>query len=131
MLILLMVSTRSAPTTLTTPARLVRSASSMPNIRKASRMEMNVKISRSLRRFRLAQTSGIQRNMGVSSGAAQRVDDLQSHGRQRRPQAGDEAECHHEQHADHEGGGAQLKYREIVLDGLAHAARGQPRQPEP
>src|SRR5690349_9559774 len=116
MLTLLMVSTRSAPTTLTTPARLVRSASSMPNIRNASRIDTKVKISRSLRRFRLAQTSGNQRNMSASSGTAQRVDDLESHGRQRRPQSGDDAEGQHQQHADHERRTAELEYREIILD---------------
>src|SRR3954464_9563532 len=113
MFILLMVSTRSAPTTLTTPARLVRSASSMPNMRKASRMEMNVKTSRSLRRLRLAQTSGNQRNMFVSLCATQGVDYLHAHGGERRPQPGDDTEGEHQRNPHDEGTGAELEHREV------------------
>ena len=72
MLILLCTSSRSAPTTFTTPARLVRNASSMPNIRNASRIEMNVNTRRNLRRLRFAQTIGSQRNILLLRRAAAR-----------------------------------------------------------
>src|SRR4051812_42720442 len=65
MFTLLMHIRRSAPARLMACERLVRSASSMPNIRKASRIDMNVKIRRSLRLRRLAHTSGSQRNISA------------------------------------------------------------------
>jgi len=55
MLTLLISISRSAPARFTACERLVRNASSNPNIRNASRMEMNVNAKRSLRRLRFAQ----------------------------------------------------------------------------
>src|SRR3954469_19128907 len=122
MLTLLSTSTRSAPTTFTTPARLVRSASSMPNMRNASRMDTKVNTRRNLRRFRFAQTIGSQRNMPSPSDAPQRVDDLETHRRERRPRAGDQAEHHHQRDAGDERSGVESEHREIVLYGLTHCA---------
>src|SRR5262245_59528143 len=118
MLTLLCTSRRSAPITLTTPARLVRSASSMPNIRKATRIDAKVHTKRSLRRFRFAQTIGSQRNIAIpsergSSDAPQRVDDLETHGRERRPRAGDQAEQRHQRNAGDERAGVELEHREV------------------
>ena len=61
MFTLLMEISRSAPARFTACDSLVRSASSMPNIRNASRMDIKVNTRRSLRRVRFAQTSGSQR----------------------------------------------------------------------
>ena len=64
---LLIINNRSEPTMLMACERLVRSASSIPNMRNASRIEMNVNTSRNFRRRRLAQTIGSQRNIRCAS----------------------------------------------------------------